>query len=198
MKSARLLLGLLAGLIVLAAGPPALAQKVVSQPGTVVNQTALAYGAVGETAQSVTDGNGLPVFDAATVAELQGLRDDLATPADTQPPEAPVASTTTTLTSLYQSISASGDTTLVSGTASTTIRIHALYCSILPTSGTVTVSFKSGTTVLRAEDRPSTGGMIEWRYRPYWHLKTATAEDFKINFSGGGAYKCVVDYVKGA
>ena len=165
-----------------------------------------AYGA----GRVVADDDGLPIQCGAGCgiaaeatlqalnANITGLRTELATPADSLPPPTPVASTNTTLSLGYSAITASGDTTLVGATALQSTRLHAIYCSVLPTSGGVTVTFKSAATTLRAVDFPSGGGVLQWLYRPYWHLKTANNEALVINFSTAGAYKCSFDYVKGA
>lgn len=131
-------------------------------------------------------------------ANITGLRTELATPADSLPPPTPVASTDTTLSQYYAAITVSGDTTLIGATALQSTRVHALECSIIPTSGDVTVTFKSGATTLRAIDFKSIGGILRWEYRPYRHLKTANNEPLVINFSTAGAYKCWLEYVKGA
>lgn len=138
------------------------------------------------------------IAGAATETTLAGLRSDLAAQATSLPPMVPVASSDTTLTQLYQSITASGDTTLVSATSAQSTRIHRAQCSILPTSGTVTVTFKSAATTLRALDFPASGGILQWEYSPYWYAKTANNEALVINFSTAGAYKCSFMYVKGA
>ncbi len=91
----------------------ALAQKPVGSPANVVPQVALCVGDVGEpciplTAADFVGGDASEATLSEIVAEMQGLRSDLATPADSLPPQPPVASSDTTLTQLYQSITASG------------------------------------------------------------------------------------------
>ncbi|MDZ4373819.1 MAG: hypothetical protein U1C74_20685 [Phenylobacterium sp.] len=194
---------------------PALAQKTVGAPGNIVPQTAVAFGAVGQTAQAVTADNPLPVQvisggsgggtgDASeetlqgVLDEIAGLRTDLAEPADSLPPQPPVAAASTTLTAGYNAITASGDTTLVTATSAQSTRVHRMHCTIIPASGTVTVTFKSATTTLKAFKFPATGGFINWSYSPYWHLKTANNEALVLTSSATADINCAYDYVKGA
>lgn len=104
---------------------------------------------------------------------------------------------TKTLASAYINTTATGDISIVSGTASQTIRVHRIWFT--NGAAATTLLFKdanAGTTLGGVDLQPGGSFFLDYSAEP--HFVTATAGAFTINSSVSSQLRGMVEYIKSA
>lgn len=173
---------------------PAFASTPTVNLGTLNGAATAANQATANTSLSSIDGKLNSVATqtsmAAAVTELQGLRTDLATPADSLPPRAPAAKGDATFVRGGANIAAATDTALISATASQTGRLHEIFCTI---DGAQTLTFKDGASAFTGGGPfrfPSGGGVLQWAFLEHAYFATSANTALNLTTSTSANVNC--------
>ena len=129
-------------------------------------------------------------------ANITTLRTELATPADSLPPQAPAAKGDATYTLVGANISTATDTALITATAAQTGRLHSIFCTV---AGAQTITFKDGASAFTGGgpfNFPSGGGVLQWNLRAHPYFATSANTALNITTTTTAAVSCRGDAVK--